>query len=397
MELVKAAGGDNVVHIDRVPPELVASAYHGASAHVLPSWAEGAALANLEAASAGYPIVVSDRSSEFEYFGDLALYLDPADPASIRRAVEDAVDARERDAEQIAELKRRMVDLTWEKTARARPCAPTWPRCDTRERAGAAAGNGKPAAAPTRRKATISPRLRQFTDARLDPPADPRLRPRGRRRDPRRRPRPGRRRGRSPVPRAVRARRVRDERLDPQRPPGRAGGRHRRARRRPARSMTSRSTHPPHRGPGAHRRPDGGAARDAPHPAAGRRPAHDDAVRVGAARAAVRLLPLHALGPRAVMREAGFAAVDIAPATTASARSGRCWSTSHRRDGLLSRRPRRRAASAIGDLRATGERIARYGHLDVRRAFPLGYQANGLKAPLPERRAANRLDGRAAS
>jgi hypothetical protein len=50
-------------------------------------------------------------------------------------------------------------------------------------------------------------------------------------------------------------------------------------------------------------------------------------------------------------------------------------------------------ASAIGDLRATGERIARYASLDVRRAFPLGYRAHGLKAPLPERPSGERVEG----
>ncbi|MEA2481521.1 MAG: hypothetical protein QOJ07_3443, partial [Thermoleophilaceae bacterium] len=96
LERVHAAGGSNLIHIDRVSPELVASAYAAAAVHVLPSWAEGAALANLEAAAAGCPLVVSDRSSEFEYFGELGRYCDPADPASIRAAVEESLDARER-------------------------------------------------------------------------------------------------------------------------------------------------------------------------------------------------------------------------------------------------------------------------------------------------------------
>jgi glycosyltransferase involved in cell wall biosynthesis len=116
-ELVRAAGGDNLIHIDRVAPELVASAYHGAEVHALPSWAEGAALVNLEAASAGCPVVVSDRSSEFEYFGDLGVFCDPADPQSIRVAVESQVGAREREPDRIAALRARMAELPWDNTA----------------------------------------------------------------------------------------------------------------------------------------------------------------------------------------------------------------------------------------------------------------------------------------
>ena len=134
LDLVRAAGGDNLVHIDRVDAELVASAYHAASVHVLPSWAEGAALANLEAASAGCPIVVSDRSSEFEYFGELARYCDPADPGSIRDVVEGAMDARVQDTDRYAELKRRMAGLTWENTARATVRAYAAALRDARER-----------------------------------------------------------------------------------------------------------------------------------------------------------------------------------------------------------------------------------------------------------------------
>jgi glycosyltransferase involved in cell wall biosynthesis len=119
LRLVERVGGDNLVRIDRVPAELVASAYHAAAVHVLPSWSEGAALANLEAAAAGCPLVVSDRSSEFEYFGDLAAYCNPADPDTIRDAIERQLDAREREPDRIAELSARMRDLTWEKTARA--------------------------------------------------------------------------------------------------------------------------------------------------------------------------------------------------------------------------------------------------------------------------------------
>ncbi|MEM9530711.1 MAG: glycosyltransferase [Pseudomonadota bacterium] len=78
-------GGENVRHIARLAPAdpLLASAFVGASCFALPSFAEGAPLAALEAAASGVPLLVSDRSGEREYFADLAEYCDPASVASI--------------------------------------------------------------------------------------------------------------------------------------------------------------------------------------------------------------------------------------------------------------------------------------------------------------------------
>lgn len=92
-ERVKAEAGDRLVMTGRLDPagEMLRSALAGARAFALPSWSEGASLAVLEAAAGGANMVLSDRSSEREYFGDLAHYCDPGDPASIRRALESAV------------------------------------------------------------------------------------------------------------------------------------------------------------------------------------------------------------------------------------------------------------------------------------------------------------------
>ena len=123
------------------------------SVHVLPSWAEGAALANLEAAAAGCPLVVSDRSSEFEYFGDLVALLQPGRPGDDPRGVEASstlASARPSGSRSSSE---RMRDLTWEKTARRRS-APTSSRCATARsrRACGCRARARAATAPNRQR-----------------------------------------------------------------------------------------------------------------------------------------------------------------------------------------------------------------------------------------------------
>lgn len=88
-DTVRAIAGPNALFIPRIEPEddLLASAYAGARAFCLPSFAEGAPLAALEAAAAGVPLVLSNRSGEKEYFGSLATYVDPFDLLGLREAV----------------------------------------------------------------------------------------------------------------------------------------------------------------------------------------------------------------------------------------------------------------------------------------------------------------------
>jgi glycosyltransferase involved in cell wall biosynthesis len=119
LELCLREGRGRVRYLERLPRELVASAYRAARVHALPSFAEGAALASLEAAASGCPVVVGNRSSEFEYFGDLAYACDPADPGSIREAVVLASNRRGREAERWRALQERMRGYTWRRTAEA--------------------------------------------------------------------------------------------------------------------------------------------------------------------------------------------------------------------------------------------------------------------------------------
>jgi glycosyltransferase involved in cell wall biosynthesis len=105
----------NVYFLDRVPYEKLPGAYALAAAHVLPSWRETPGLVSLEAAAAGCPIVTTRIGSAVDYFGDLAWYCHPADPSSIKQAVEAALKTS-----RSLELRQRILtEFTWKKAAAA--------------------------------------------------------------------------------------------------------------------------------------------------------------------------------------------------------------------------------------------------------------------------------------
>jgi glycosyltransferase involved in cell wall biosynthesis len=85
--------GANVQFIDQLDHHdpLLASAYAASGCLALASWFETPGLVALEAAMSGTPLVLPAAGSAREYFGDLAGYVSPDDPADIRRAVLAAV------------------------------------------------------------------------------------------------------------------------------------------------------------------------------------------------------------------------------------------------------------------------------------------------------------------
>jgi glycosyltransferase involved in cell wall biosynthesis len=94
-DLIRKHAGPNVHFMDRLDPAspMLLSAYAGARVLVLPSWAEGAPLVSLEGGAIGASMVLSDRSGEREYFGDLARYCHPGSAESIRSSVLEAYES----------------------------------------------------------------------------------------------------------------------------------------------------------------------------------------------------------------------------------------------------------------------------------------------------------------
>jgi glycosyltransferase involved in cell wall biosynthesis len=89
-ERCKKIAADNVVFAGQISPAELAKIYGTAKVHVLPSWFETCGLSSLEAAAMGCNVVITDKGYAKDYFEQDAYYCDPADPASIRDAVERA-------------------------------------------------------------------------------------------------------------------------------------------------------------------------------------------------------------------------------------------------------------------------------------------------------------------
>lgn len=120
-EQLKRWAGPRLVHIDRITDRnVLAGAYKAARALLLPSWSEGAPLVALEAAAAGTPLVLSDMSSEREYFGDWAEYVHPCDLEGMKRAVQRQLDEPDsddrRNARSATACARYSIDLHAENT-----------------------------------------------------------------------------------------------------------------------------------------------------------------------------------------------------------------------------------------------------------------------------------------
>lgn len=110
----RETAGANVLFLGRQALPEVIDACAAARVHVNPSWWEEAGMSALEAALAGCNIAMTQNGPGREYFGEDCHTCDPADAASIRRAVRAALDAP-RNPELAARIRNR---FTWEETAR---------------------------------------------------------------------------------------------------------------------------------------------------------------------------------------------------------------------------------------------------------------------------------------
>lgn len=109
---VRSEADGNVEFAGWLDQSRLRGIYARTRVHVLPSWFETPGLSSLEAAICGCNVVVTDRGSTREYFGDLAYYCEGDSPDSIRAAV---MRAWEEPAN--PELRSRVRGFTWQKAA----------------------------------------------------------------------------------------------------------------------------------------------------------------------------------------------------------------------------------------------------------------------------------------
>jgi glycosyltransferase involved in cell wall biosynthesis len=115
-KLCRDIAGSQLTIIDHLEQPMLASAFAAANVHVLASWMETCGLVSLEAALAGTAIVGSTFGHELEYLKQDAWYGDPADPESLRIAVESALDAG-RECKRTCNLRQRILEIfNWERT-----------------------------------------------------------------------------------------------------------------------------------------------------------------------------------------------------------------------------------------------------------------------------------------
>lgn len=78
----------NVKYLGYITDEELKALYEKAYCFIYPSFYEGFGLPPLEAMTLGCPVIISDRASLPEIFGDSALYCNPEDPRSIKDMIE---------------------------------------------------------------------------------------------------------------------------------------------------------------------------------------------------------------------------------------------------------------------------------------------------------------------
>jgi len=104
---------DNISFADRLPQHELLEYFQRAKVHILPSWFETTGLSSIEATVMHCNIVITNKGDTHDYFGDDAVYCDPASPESILKAVEEASVAPFNEDL----LKRILNNYTWQQAA----------------------------------------------------------------------------------------------------------------------------------------------------------------------------------------------------------------------------------------------------------------------------------------
>ena len=112
-ELCLSEAQSNITFVSVLPQDKLIEYYQTAHVHVLPSWFETTGLSSLEAAVMGCKVVITAKGDTTEYFENYAYYCDPSSPASILKAIEEAMRAPFRD-----DFQNKILDCyTWKKAA----------------------------------------------------------------------------------------------------------------------------------------------------------------------------------------------------------------------------------------------------------------------------------------
>ena len=109
-ELCQRNATPETTFIEHLEADELASVYRAARVHVSPSFQDCRFQTSIEAAVAGCSLVCARRAAEQEYFGDAAVYCDPADVGSIRNAVVTALRAHPLVAERRRALSARLAE-----------------------------------------------------------------------------------------------------------------------------------------------------------------------------------------------------------------------------------------------------------------------------------------------
>jgi len=116
-DLIPRLRSRDVLHLDYLPPNELASVYRKAEMFVFPSIYEGFGFPLLEAMASGVPSIAARSSSLPEVGADAALYFDPSNARELEGAIEQLLKDRGLCEELIARGKRRVAEFRWDVTA----------------------------------------------------------------------------------------------------------------------------------------------------------------------------------------------------------------------------------------------------------------------------------------